>query len=715
MIGKLRRTNKFWRIGLSFTLFAISIIWFYAEFELGGKLSEFPFEPIITFIGGLIALFELRESDEDNNWLQSEQHLENRRNVINVVRTSWVDDVYAKRFAEFVKIELKLQDKPEMLKGGFVTRGKSSRQTIEESIFNLYQKSHQSLLILGAPGSGKTFTLIELCRDLLEIADENRESPIPVIINLSGWTEQNKDEGFESWLIRSIYQLYLLDEKVAFKWLVERQFILLLDGLDEIKEDYREDAVVSINRFHIGRPNIPIVICSRLEEYRDLKNLLGLQSAIEIQPLSLSQVRTILNNDELLQIALQNKSLQNQLKTPLIASIIAISYQFSNKSTLKQELATSKKPIENIMTRFISGRLNDSSRNSKFSRKNSLHWLNFLAKNTFKHSPNSQFEIENLQKSWLSPHLKKRLKIIRFFLIILIGSIFSVIVGLFYSISNNIFSIVLGSEIGSIFGYLLGFTMGVAMSESYFLNFKNEVRLVSNVKFSLNSRRMFKSAFEQIRHGGIQMALATSIFITLSFFLQTGLKLSLTVFIAFLISTIIGVIIATLFAGLVGLFVGTFTHDQSEQVIKPALRIQKSQKLILTGAYIGALIGFLIPISIILIERTFDFTIARSLNDFLLMFVSLPLLGIWFGVIFSGGHELLKHFILRWLLDSENHLPFPYKNKDLVDFLNEMSELHFLQRTGSGYRFLHKTLQEYFASLKDEDMNELITQIERNS
>ena len=54
------------------------------------------------------------------------------------------------------------------------------------SMLNIFQEIGlgRSLLILGAPGSGKTTMLLELTRQLLERARKNDDQPIPIVFNL---------------------------------------------------------------------------------------------------------------------------------------------------------------------------------------------------------------------------------------------------------------------------------------------------------------------------------------------------------------------------------------------------------------------------------------------------------------------------------------------------------------------------------------------------
>jgi hypothetical protein len=62
---------------------------------------------------------------------------------------------------------------------------RSGQPTVE-----VFAEVGYSLLILGAPGSGKTITLLELARHLIQQATFDPSRPIPVVFNLSSWTEK---------------------------------------------------------------------------------------------------------------------------------------------------------------------------------------------------------------------------------------------------------------------------------------------------------------------------------------------------------------------------------------------------------------------------------------------------------------------------------------------------------------------------------------------
>ena len=76
--------------------------------------------------------------------------------------------------------------------------------------------------------------------------------------------------------------------------------------------------------------------------------------------------------------------------------------------------------------------------------------------------------------------------------------------------------------------------------------------------------------------------------------------------------------------------------------------------------------------------------------------LSVLIVGIGLAIIMGfwmSGVEALKHFILRCLLYRNGSIPWNYAR-----FLNYSTERMLLQRVGGRYRFIHRLLQEHFAS-----------------
>ncbi len=107
-----------------------------------------------------------------------------------------------------------------------------------------------SLLILGAPGGGKTTLLLELARELLARAEHDPDHAIPVVLNLSSWS--TKRLSLTNWLLEELAIQYDVSSKLAQEWVSHNMLLLLLDGLDEVSREYRDTCVAAINTFRAG-------------------------------------------------------------------------------------------------------------------------------------------------------------------------------------------------------------------------------------------------------------------------------------------------------------------------------------------------------------------------------------------------------------------------------------------------------------------------------
>ncbi|MCA9872306.1 MAG: hypothetical protein KC441_01590, partial [Anaerolineales bacterium] len=73
--------------------------------------------------------------------------------------------------------------------------------------------------------------------------------------------------------------------------------------------------------------------------------------------------------------------------------------------------------------------------------------------------------------------------------------------------------------------------------------------------------------------------------------------------------------------------------------------------------------------------------------------------GLIFGFYKYGGMIPIQHYTLRCLLARTGILPFPFRDRRLIAFLDAMHERILLRRVGGGWIFIHRSLVEYFASL----------------
>lgn len=182
---------------------------------------------------------------------------------------------------------------------------------------------------MGEPGSGKTTLLLHLVRKLLDRADLDESLPIPVVFNLSTWAD--KRQPLTKWFIEELSTKYQISQQIGKPWVESGDVLPLLDGLDEVAEQYRTACVEAINAYRQTQ-GLPLVIGSRLEEYTVLATKIVVQRAIFVQPMTLPQIHEYLEKAEgqldALQELLRNEpDFQELAKNPFMLSILKRTYQ----------------------------------------------------------------------------------------------------------------------------------------------------------------------------------------------------------------------------------------------------------------------------------------------------------------------------------------------------------------------------------------------------
>jgi predicted NACHT family NTPase len=151
-------------------------------------------------------------------------------------------------------------------------------------IVNIFEQAQGKLLILGAPGSGKTTTLLDLATALIERAEQQPDYPIPVLFNLSTW--KDNQQSMQDWLIAELKSKYGVRKDIGTPWVENCQLLPLLDGLDELEAIRQESCAKAINLLLESDARPPfLVVCSRVEEYNTYTTNLRLNGAICLREL----------------------------------------------------------------------------------------------------------------------------------------------------------------------------------------------------------------------------------------------------------------------------------------------------------------------------------------------------------------------------------------------------------------------------------------------
>ncbi|MBW4520913.1 MAG: NACHT domain-containing protein [Scytolyngbya sp. HA4215-MV1] len=570
-------------------------------------------------------------------------------------------------------------------------------------ILQVFNKVQGKLLILGEPGAGKTTTMLELADQLLKQAEQSIDFPIPVIFNLSAW--KNEWQSIRDWLIVELKLKYGVRKDVGANLLDNARLLIFLDGLDELESAKQKPCVQAINRLlkSESRPEY-LVICSRHEEYEKIirkqwseesdflkeENRLLLSGAIYLKALRDEEIQDYLmrlQRRDLWFVLRQNPILLNFVRTPFWLSILVLSEQEVVYGTW-QGLGTIEECFKNLLDAYIRRMLSRTISNPSFKRKKqlstkqTLHWLTYLA-TRLREDYDAEFSIEQMQPSWLKEEQVNFIykPLIRFFLGLSLGLFFAIIS---CAIVVNYFGI-LGLGIGTLLGFTLGliaqFEESIGTVEALRwswgefgyrlkIGLNNGLTLGAKLSNLLPIRRInnyYRNIWREIRDYLYQPIQFVWFITCFSFGLAFGIGNGV----------------------LQGLIGGLVSSSDIENKVFPNQGIWKSLENLANVCMIwtigtGLVTGLAASFFVVFPKGLILGAIGACFGMFVGIFAGLE----------TGGKACIQHFILRIILYLEGYIPWNF-----AYFLDYCTERLFLQRIGGRYRFIHRLLQEYFASM----------------
>ncbi|MCL4875101.1 MAG: TIR domain-containing protein [Anaerolineae bacterium] len=574
-----------------------------------------------------------------------------RERVLEKVRLYWVEGVLNKSLIEEIFIDLGLQERPDTVdKFRQLQVNQGGREWLlsrEASILSIFDYFDGMLLILGEPGAGKTTLLLELARRLIERARRDSAAAIPIVLNLTTW----KDTPFESWVVEELAAKYQVPRKLGQEWVEQEKLLLLLDGLDEVQANKQKSCTAAMNAF-IQQYNLTnVVVCSRTAEFEALQTALNVNGAVQLRGLSLEQINHYYDQlgtktNTLRTLIQRDQTVRELASSPLMLNIMTLAYQ-------GQELPDTQTPLFEVYVRRMLAR-----RQTSYTQEQILGWLAWLAYQMNQHSQ-KEFLIERLQPSWLPNRAA------RFLYVAATGIGFGVTLGLLISVSIStlllVSSVLLGRFWESIsaslaIGAILGFTVGLAVGMATLL--EKNIKLVEVLTWSWDSLRM---NFAQYLRLGLLLGVVAGLVGSVLLEWQTGVPL--------------GFIVAA-----AGCLIGGFSGTEVDIRIKPNQGIR-------TSAYNALRMGSLLSLGL-----TLAFLLVWQYVR--MAFVFGVMFGMAGGILQFGGLSVIKHIVLRVILWQRGDAPLNYAR-----FLDHASSLILMRKVGGGYIFIHKTLQDYFASL----------------
>ena len=281
-----------------------------------------------------------------------------------------------------------------------------------KTITQLFNDHDSSFLLLGAPGAGKTIALCELARDLSLCAGQDEAAPIPVILRLATWKHalgvNIKGMNFKQWIDEQIRTQYGLGQ-THLKEIKARGLILLLDGLDEVRREYRAACARAINEYCTAEGWVNLVVTCRFNEYAELQSnrtelTIPKKQVISIAELDADRIARFLGRlDRVGADVTQVYSLLENERTPLMTNVILQTYEGRAADQIG-EVQDSE-----VWRNYVQRKFEDESLKREFAGTElpyepevTKKWLKWLAEQLKVHTQDlHRFFIEEIQPNWL--------------------------------------------------------------------------------------------------------------------------------------------------------------------------------------------------------------------------------------------------------------------------------------------------------------------------
>jgi len=625
----------------------------------------------VTLIGKVVTQLLGRGIDE-------ERAQRSRRAMLEMVGSFWVKGVLEQSLYGAAMIELGLEEQADAVERPWdiVLQTEREERTLPPGtrIIDVFDEVGGNLLILGAPGSGKTTMLLELARDTIARAGKDHTQPIPAVFNLSSWAE--KRQPIAEWLVEELNTKYNVPKRVARPWVENDDLLLLLDGLDEVKREYREDCVRVINGFR-QEHMVPLVVCSRAADYQALTTRLRLQGAVLLQPLTPQQVDEYLGRAGVALLAVRetlqhDPTLQELAETPLMLSVITLAYRgrsVEDLQTLETTAARRKHVFESYVQRMFERRGADQP----YSPEQTTRWLAWLAWSMSQHGQ-TMLGLREMRYGWLLTDVQRRVFLLGFGLPV--GLFVGLVAGMINLLTGEVLCIPTGLAAGMLCGWFL------------------DVLLMGFLCY------LFSDDLPPI-WGSILGKKAGWPLIGLCIGLVAGLAVSS------IAGSVHGFVAArqnrwiaglsALLLGLAGirliikLLVDTTapcwlrpSEVPSNEIIGGSLglaRLAGAVGLALIGGMVGCIVdGFV--------------GLAAGLAGGLVFGLLHELMWLGLDLMSVSSLSVIQQILFHLVFSSRGYIPWKYSR-----FLDYAAERIFLRKVGGGYIFIHRLLQDHFASL----------------
>lgn len=539
--------------------------------------------------------------------------------------------------------------------------------------------TRRRLIILGAPGMGKTTLAMLLLRELLE--HPQADEPVPVLLTLSGW-EPGK-EAFHDWLTRRLREIYPALRATVFgpdsaSALVAQGHILpVLDGLDELPESVRPRILTALNAGMTAADQL--VLTCRTSEYQNAiadpgGDVITSAAVIEPEPVQAAEAAEYIGHCLQPRQAARWRHLLTTLKTesgapisrtlatPLMVWLLRTAYidtrtdpadllsiaRFPTDASIREHL------LDHLVSALVAADISHSQASFVYSFRphhawrpeEAKAWLVFIA-----HHLNA---IGTRDLAWWDLHQAVQVSRIR----VVVGLVFGLGAGLIFWLAGGLLNAL-------VFGLLFGTAVGLILRPS---------KIPGYVNLRLKGR--YKHLAEKLAPK-IGAGFAIGAGAGLMFGFGVGRPLGLVSGIIFIIGVGAGLI-----AGVVDWAVSPLTADRPQT--PPGTLRRDVQLLLLLSLAAGSVATLIVALGIVLGGPPVAM-IAATLGS--------GLVG-----VFVSGHESgfsnasTAYFASILLLYAKGRIPFR-----LMRFLDDAHRSGILRQAGPVYQFRHADFQDHLA------------------
>jgi len=541
-------------------------------------------------------------------------------------------------------------------------------ENIASEIGNILE-THRRLLLIGDLGVGKTTILLYAA---INILNDARTPKLPLLLNLVTWT---KGRDFAEWYTQNIAHTYSLSPVFVRELLRCNAVVPFFDGFDEVAEKYRDDCFRQMAAYFGDQSTRQLIVSSRKKEYAAAKADAPVYAEIEVQPLSLAQIKKALSenaqsqaaDDALLYALEHDKWLAGVVETPFYLN--TASFLFGKGQRTLADFSFQANSTEGRQAELVEIFVAE-----QVAQEQDRKYLHFLARKM-----NTEnflvFELVRMQPGWSG-----RLRLYWLVLGLILGLAFTLTFPstLSKKLTNNNFVIALIATLAA--GLIIGVVF-VWHNRQNWLK-KNPIVNIETQDIQKWYWKKFIKNWKTILGSGL-VCIATGLVIGSLDKLVNGITFGIASFVSILI-----------YFGTMTNFL-LYVHSPYQRFLATILNYFWQISIIILSICVG------IGVSAIWEGRP----MLPVLQDWAgkagwWPFCQFGLLLLCFLSLFS---QFLQHFSLRLVLFLEGKIPLR-----VVTFMDRMSEQLIFEdnrrkdkkgrkRRGATWRFRHKILQDYFA------------------